>query len=911
MSSSYNPIYYTGIFLPIVILQINSNQAIQYKDTPQRKSLTSDFFERVEILDGTQMGIVYESSYNPNFCNKIIQTQQLLSIYLHEYFLPDQPDIRAKIINMNSSFYMTGELDEIKSISINNLLGKCVMETFTNTEFDNLKITNIGFNQNGWSISNNLTKLCNSPIFPPATGCSCSNNDRYLTNQSNPELMNLNDGSIWSRYYYNTESTDLNSNSFFNSTTIAVFISDITKLVTINTIGQTGLQFNDFSGFSSYVTKTVLYIFLAYFYGQLYQYQEFSNLLLNDFYIKSNQTYNIMNGIPQFIKDKITTNYKNIINISSNLTLPSINLFTSWFIPPTVTVIDTSGNNVYLRCYLPIRIASTFFKQSSVNQNLTISGYLVNFFNEQQDQFYSGNNVTIKNNVLPSFFNLQPALSITTNSSSSLLDIIQSIGNNNTIITSTPTRTVYSSQVMWVDLHTNTTYFYQGGKVMDMSGNDVSSTMPVSLFSSTYTTMNSSSSSSTVDPFVLSIGVTVNVTKWSPKLAAYCLQQMETLSSIITIPSITPPKYPLYNIYLNMSRSGWIPSKFYPIIMSQLTDKNKIRSILLDFCNTYLTPMRNSELAIYETYSYLYPWLLSRYSTGTDISNNDCACVFSSLTPSDIINPNVVSMSYDINCKSMSPNILSAFGVTPDQRSTISNCNKIADWMTNKIKKSFDNITYETSCGTSLYAKKPNTINTSIIDYGGIVILLIGLTIVLLCCALRIPSVYTVIISSSIILSLGIGLYYISKLLAGKWTCSSNSLSRFIPVCYSTEQPTLRLPDEFCRDTKPSCECIDSSSCSFLGVVPPVTTDTSGNCLYRADASGNCYTPYVDVNGDCIHGTDSSGNCFIGSCVAGECTTSDNPRPVQTVTISKMISYELFYFLVIVPMIFKNSITNQ
>jgi hypothetical protein len=791
-----------------------------------------------------------------------------------------------------------------------NMYGTCITTVTANDPDYNfttlsLRPNYVGTQKNNWTPPTNSgwTLLVDSE-------------DSLETIPYNTNLPEEAHGVITIRYCYNYGGDDITQTSFFKDktqiSTLATFVTYITSSsIGSKDTGKTSLLFTDFSGCSHYITKTVSYIFLYYFYAQLYQYQEFSinqALNLNTFYSKSNNQYNIMTGIPSFIQDNIITYYNQIITGTSNstITLPPVSTFVNWFIPPTVTVVDTNDNNVYLRCYLPVRMIYDFFTQSFENQSSLVSTYLVNFFNEHSDQYYSGNNATNKSFVQPSLYRILPTMLHPVDSSGTLLDIIQSIGNNMTQISSS---SVFASHVMWVDLHTNTTYLYQGGSVFDMSGHDVSATFPVSLFSSAYTTMDSSAASITTDPFVLSVGVTVCVTKWSPKSSAYCLQQLsKNASSIITIPQTNPTTQdPLYTIYLNMSRSGWIPSPLYPIIMPQITDNNTIREILLTFCNTYLTPMRNSDTSIFETYSYLYTWLVSRNSTGNDGSGNDCASVFSLLAPAGTPAPNVTAMCFDTNIQSMSTKVREAFGVTPAACSSKATCNVMNEWMTTsnlvnkaKNKNTFDTEAYATNCGSVYTNASPKTAHKSIVVYGIILILLIGLLLGLLCSVLQVSSLYTTMICSILIISLGIGLYYLSTIFVGKWSCSARSPNKnSTAVCKSVTHPSLLLPDEFCTDTTPNCECLGNSDCSFLGVVPPVTVDASGQCLYKKDASGNCYTPYVDASGQCIHGSDAQKNCYTGSCVAGECVVSGKVRPVKTVTYSKMISYVIFYFLVL------------
>ena len=971
---SYNTTYYTGIFLPIIVLQINNaNNALQYNNFKTDTTNNNDQYYlhcMTRISGATGSPGIHENNLPdnwlttllnmpnndpsrpgalvPNWIGEVLNLdlqrrsnlmssiKDIIAIYYNYSTIFTNPSyIEINAIdhseyyiygNLIYSTYYTGTFDNDKSLSINYLYshrmkGKSIIPisiTDSTYNFDNfvLEPTYQGTNLNyAWSIIDSSTTSSyryNTATYNNNIGTFFTVHFTINNNLLVSDPSTLNNGSVWSRYYYDTDLGNLSSNSFFTKqNTIQIVTSNLITILSNSTIGQTSLLFTDFSGCSHYITKTVSYIFLYYFYAQLYQYQEFSinqALNLNTFYSKSNNQYNIMTGIPSFIQDNIITYYNQIITGTSNstITLPPVSTFVNWFIPPTVTVVDTNDNNVYLRCYLPVRMIYDFFTQSFENQSSLVSTYLVNFFNEHSDQYYSGNNATNKSFVQPSLYRILPTMLHPVDSSGTLLDIIQSIGNNMTQISSS---SVFASHVMWVDLHTNTTYLYQGGSVFDMSGHDVSATFPVSLFSSAYTTMDSSAASITTDPFVLSVGVTVCVTKWSPKSSAYCLQQLsKNASSIITIPQTNPTTQdPLYTIYLNMSRSGWIPSPLYPIIMPQITDNNTIREILLTFCNTYLTPMRNSDTSIFETYSYLYPWLVSRNSTGNDGSGNDCASVFSLLAPAGTPAPNVTAMCFDTNIQSMSMKVREAFGVTPAACSSKATCNVMNEWMTTsnlvnkaKNKNTFDTEAYATNCGSVYTNASPKTAHKSIVVYGIILILLIGLLLGLLCSVLHVSSLYTTMICSILIISLGIGLYYLSTIFVGKWSCSARSPNKnSTAVCKSVTHPSLLLPDEFCTDTPPNCECLGNSDCSFLGVVPPVTVDASGQCLYKKDASGNCYTPYVDASGQCIHGSDTQKNCYTGSCVAGECVVSGKVRPVKTVAYSKMISYVIFYFLVL------------
>lgn len=840
-----------------------------------------------------------------------------------------------------------GTLDLYNSTIINgpNMIGTCIIDNnIINTDysiynFDNLVLQpqNIGTQKNNWT-------------DPSQSGWTLlvKNDDiDTIDTTLNAKLPTEAHGAINIRYVYNynigdTKVDDLQVYPFFkkSDTQITNLINCLQLMARDSSIGtsdngQTTLKFTDFAGCSAYMTRTVLYIFLSYFYGQLYQYGEFSDLTMNNFYSKSGSNYNIMNGISQFIKDKITTPYTTIslVTYPNDSTKPIVSIppsiFSSLFVPPTVCLVDTTDNQVYLRCYLPIRMVTGFFNQSKPNQSATILAYLSSFFNETNDQYYSGNKAKTTKTVRPAKFEMVFSEN-NANHQNDLLSIITYILTSNVNNTGLLNLGYHVYQIIWMDIKTNTLYKDDGQHAYNVTDPSQDTQPSIISWAGTYTTPNYS-----INPFVLAVGVTVKVNQWSPKVAAYCLQQIHSNlinktplpytpdlslfnTALAPSPNMDKDNYQiqidkqLYSIYLNMTRSGWIPTQLYKMLTNPTTynitplDAYTIRAILEDFCNVYQTPMRNSQTGIYEDYNYLYPWLMSRYSSGT--TQNDCMCVFSGLSPVGIPSPNQTAMSFDTHCNGVSPSVLEVFGVTSESRSSENTCNLMNEWLTTSNivnqstnKGSFDTDMYSSSCGSVYSQHKIRSFNSNIITMGIVLLILLTFLVGVACYALRIRPIYTSGVCIVTLGVIGVVIYYAAGILVGNWSCPKNDTGSQ-PICKSAFYSTMQLPEEFCTDTKPLCECKANTDCSFLGVVSPVTEllkDANGNCVKgQKDATGNCFTANVKANGVCVSGQDASGNCLVGTCIAGTCQlNSHNPRPTQTVQVDKVISYTWFVFL--------------
>jgi len=652
-------------------------------------------------------------------------------------------------------------------------------------------------------------------------------------------------GTFSMRYYYPM----INSTTLFSNwtSTISQLISYVNKLpLPSTTIGVSTIPFYKTSSFPYFITTTLLYIMLYFFYGQLYHYNEFSVPENNPY-----TSYDVLSQLQQFTSF-ITSIYRSITSVlvsspsTSSFLRVSSSVFTQCCVYPTVSFIDTTLNKVYIDMCVPITMLQVLHTQTLQQQEQTLSQWMRNFLQEDPSGHYTMATSTDQLPMTSAVYQLQKYDRIGTpfTPNGTIQDFITVLATN--------------GQTFHIDM--NQSY-------------------------ATYTNIDSSSNptypaysvgSQTPCPYLLYGIFRLSVVKWSVKLAAYCMSQFPNAPSSVgsqqslTIASILPLLSNQGIFSQIASDTNWMPNDRYTYLAGN--DSSTIPHQLSTYCNTYYTSTN-------QVYDKISPWFVTPTGALVTQSQNDCLCAFSLLQPNvytDLSTNRISAQCYDQHCyQSLSP-ILQAYGISAETCSSNETCGIVNTWLTTTDSTNqssdpsmLDATMYVKNCG-SLYQFNPDKqfYNKEIIWMGCVYSLLI-LLFTLVICVYRQYSVSTIIVWCIIVLAIcAVLTYYASSIFTGKWTCASfgalanrngtfNPISNnqstttvSTPICVSSVYPTFQIPDECCNGAQStSCECVVDQNCncySNTGVYEGASTCNSGKCVLT-DSSGGRPTTTVST----------------------------------------------------------------
>jgi len=806
-------------------------------------------------------------------------------------------------------------------------------------------------NNGGWQLYTSVYSSTTDPFqFElPTPFINSITSDQSISTSTSQQTYDF-DGTVCARYYYRNSQDhstdyqmDISNGTFFHLYPTAMghlsaYLLAVHTASTI-TIGiNSSIDLSGMYGFSFFLTSTILHIFMDLFYWQIYNYYSSDQSTVTTAFTNVFRTsqYDILsvyqeNDFTTYITSQydqyITSAIKGTPHKKDYITVPYATL-SSFFHYPQVYYVNDVDTGVYMKCTFPYHVLHKLIELDFSDQESLLNTYMNNFFNESLDTYTQGLQ-TSSISVHPATFTLQPYdSSYQFVKGMNISNYITLLGNS----TSTVATSVLSSvQVHLIDLQSSKPLVYQHGNLYDNTNTLLTGTYASTILNQLQKPFIYHDMSSNIvnlvspQPYVVCASFTLLVKNWSPILTAYVLKGLQTVPSSSIVLSTVPNTIPLENIYKHMTvTSGWCPLPLFNVIKTYGATVTK--DAMSSFCNTYY---RQSGTP----YTTLSQWLVSRFNY--DGTSTDCSCVFSLLGPAGTSAPNVASMCYDKACSTLDPAVLKAFNITTTTCSNPDTCALVNEWMTsidpfNKSlhKQAFNNDAFVTNCG-SLYSSEnyspiatilqPTSFNKTVLWMGVICIFILICFIYIGIRSMSFSKMTAILLCSLFTMVAFLMLYYVSSMVKGRWTCtppqtitdaSSNIVQIISPqaVCTSNVNNNWKLPEEWCTDTKPCCECRSDKDCELLGSIPQNTSpdginiDSSGFCIGSTidSSGGDIIVPIIDLSGNPIPILMKPGqSCLKGYCNAGTCLLHSNtPRPTYTTYSKKRVPYTYLIFLV-------------